>query len=127
MILQTLLIGIVFALIFSLIFALGFRRPGPWPNFWIFFVIVLLAVVAGGLWITPTGPVLWGVYWVPLFMIALLVSLFLAAATPEQRPRTRTEAIRKAEEENAAAAAFGVFFWILIIVFLVVILFRLIW
>lgn len=124
MILPVLVIAILFALIFSLIFSLGLRKSGPWPNFGIFFLIVFLAILAGGIWITPVGPSVWGVYWAPMLVIALLTSLILAAATPDHKPRTRTEAIKQAEEEQDAAAVLGIFFWILIIAFIATIVIR---
>jgi hypothetical protein len=121
MILSTLLAALIFALLFTLIFSLGLRRRGPWDNFWLFFVIVFLAVLAGGLWITPSGPLTWGVHWLPMFFIALLVSLLLASATPVRKPRTMTEAMKRADEEDAVVAVLGIFFWVMIISFLVVI------
>lgn len=124
MIVSTIITAFIFAFLFTLIFTLGLRRKGPWANFWLFFVIVFLAVLAGGLWMTPAGPAVWGVNWLPMFIIALLVSLLLAASTPVERPRTMTEAMRRAEEEDAVVAVLGIFFWVMIIGFIVIIIIR---
>jgi uncharacterized membrane protein len=125
MILPILVIALIFALVFSLIFSVGLRRSGPWPNFWIFFLIVFLTILTGGIWIIPVGPAVWGVYWVPMLFIAIIISLLLAAATPKRRPRTRAEAIKQAEDEQDVEAVIGIFFWILIIAFVGTIVLRL--
>lgn len=116
MTLFTVIIAIVIALFFSLIFSYVFKNRGPWSSLWTFFLILFLAVWAGGLWLAPVGPYWHEISIVPLIFIGLLFALLLAAATP---PATPSPDIRKTGEEiqekNKAAAAVGLFFWILLV------------
>ncbi|MFP4070593.1 MAG: hypothetical protein ACLFTB_00960 [Desulfovibrionales bacterium] len=118
--------ALVIAVILGLIFATGFKRTGPWPGVIGFVLLIFLAAWAGGIWITPFGPSLWGVFIVPFFIAGLIFALLLAAATPFQSEdstvhfETREEH-REREEERSM---WGIFFWALIIAMAVVILVR---
>jgi hypothetical protein len=57
-----------------------FGRSGPWASIPVFFALIFLAAWAGGVWIAPMGPVLFGVYWVPFVVFGLIFALLLAAA-----------------------------------------------
>jgi hypothetical protein len=85
------------------------------------FMILFLAVWAGGVWITPFGPALWGVYWLPFVVVGILTALLLlaAGAPPPRRPRTRMDAVQQAEKEWAAERVFNIFFGILAVGLLV--------
>jgi len=107
------------ALLLSLLFTAGFRRPADWANFLIFFVVVFLAAWAGGVWLTPFGPAVWGVYWLPFLLVALVIALILAALVPNRPPRSRRQAELQAEEAAEAETALSVFFWILMVVLLI--------
>jgi hypothetical protein len=76
---------------------------------WVFFLIIFLATWSGQLWITPFGPVGWGIAWVPLFIVALFFSFLIFALIPPV-PITKKEA---ANDEKDAAIAIGMFFWII--------------
>jgi len=110
-----LLFALAVALLLTAIFAAGFRNRGPWAAWWVFLLVVFLAAWAGGVWITPFGPLLFDTYWLPILVVGLIFALLLAAAVPARAPRTRAEAIAEARAEEEAAAAFSVFFWILLI------------
>jgi hypothetical protein len=114
-----LLLALLMALIFTMVFAIGFRRSGPWSSVLAFFMVIFLAAWAGGLWISPAGPVFLGIYWLPVVLVAFLVGLLLAAVSP-RRPRhvkTISEAREEAEERRAVERAFNSFFWVLLIGF----------
>ena len=84
--------GIVTAL-----FALLLGRRGPWASSPLFFLLIFLAAWAGGVWITPVGPSVWGLYWLPFLVVAVLFALLLAAVTPPERtPQSRIEAWEQA-------------------------------
>jgi hypothetical protein len=88
----------------TLIFSQIFRRVGPFNANWPFFVIVWLTAWAGGTWITPIGPDLWGVYWLPFFVAGTVVALLLAALGTPKAPDRRdqlAEAQRSPEPANA--------------------------
>lgn len=129
-----LLFALVIALFLSLILvaAIGWRHPargGSGPAVFFLFLIIFLVAWAGGAWMEPFGPVLWGGYWLPFLLIGLFVALILAAVTPGEPRRRRaasglpSEMERAARQEETAAGAvlFGVFFWVLLIVALIAI------
>ncbi|MFP4660812.1 MAG: hypothetical protein ACLFPF_01340 [Halanaerobiales bacterium] len=104
-----LLFAIVIALLLTWIFGIGLRRDNR--DFLLFFIIMILIIWAGGIWITPVGPLLWGVPWLSFLLVGLLFMLLFVAVIPENRYRKRrTEA---AERETVFIV--DVFFWILII------------
>lgn len=81
-----LLFDVVFALVIALALAVTFaivmNRPGPWASFLSFFAVMFLAVWAAGLWLTPTGPEAYGVSWLSMLTVGLIVGLLLAASGP---------------------------------------------
>jgi hypothetical protein len=118
------LLAILVALLLSIIYTVGFRRPASWRNFLIFFTVLFLAAWAGGVWLTPIGPALWGLYWLPFLIVGVIVALLLAAFIPNPRPRSRIDAERQADKAAETEAALSVFFWILTVVLLIVIAVR---
>jgi len=110
-----LLFALVIGFILTLVFAVGFRRSGPWGSVAIFFAIVFLLTWAGGLWIAPFGPSLWGVYWLPFFIVGLLFALLLAASGPSRPPRNAQEAVEGAKAEIAVQSILNLFLWLLIV------------
>ena len=118
-----LLFALAVALFLALVFFLGVRRYGAsWNSFLLFFVIVFLAAWAGGKWLTPFGPSIWGVEWMPFLLVGLVVALLLAAFTPVRRTRFKREAMIQKKEERVFTIAFGVFFWILIVVLIMAVI-----
>ena len=125
MFLTQLTFALVIAAFLSAVFAVGFRRSGPWASAFIFFVVVFLASLAGGLWISPIGPRLWGAHWLPFLLVGLIIALLLAAAPLTDRSSSSVELVdrtRERREEKQVRTALDVFFWVLIISFVLVIL-----
>jgi hypothetical protein len=121
-----LLFAFIIALFLTVIFA-GFRRSGPWASLFIFFLLVFLASWAGGLWMAPVGPRLWGAYWVPFLLVGLIFALLLAAMPPDRHSESSVELVepKKAKkEQERLTTALGVFFWVLVIVLILAILAR---
>jgi hypothetical protein len=122
MVVTDFLFAVVVAFLIFVVFSRGFRRVGPFGGVLWFFLIVLFASWAGGVWVRPAGPVLWGVYWVPFLTVGLLVALLLAASTPPRTPlrppKSADEAEARAEAE-VLAVTLSVFFWIML-VFLII-------
>lgn len=109
-------IAFIVAMALSLIFVYGFRRKGPWTNFYIFFLIIFLATWAGGLWITPVGPSIRGIFWLPFILVGAIFALLLAAATPPSKQSSIELKTRKQEKkEQTIETAINLFIWILII------------
>lgn len=122
----TLFIGMVLAALF--VFAFGWGRSDTdqaWPALLFFFLIVWMGAWALGAWVTPFGPLFWGVPVLTFFFIALLFALVLAAAVPAgpRRPYPAAGPPR-VDEEASAALGFGVFFWVLLLALLVALVAR---
>lgn len=135
-----LLIALLIALVLTWFFSVAVGTTGPWPSFWVFFVVVLLFSWALGLWVRPVGPALLGVYWLPYLVFGVFVALLIAAATPPDHgarrdratgPERPDRAAHGAASEDVAAAgtavAVGVFVWIALILLLVAIAIGYLW
>lgn len=119
------LFALCIALLLSAIFTLVFGRRGPWESVLVFFLLVFLASWAGGVWLSPFGPVLWGSYWFPFLVAGFVIALVLASMPPG-RSESTVDLVEQAEEEREAKAllsALGIFFWILILALLAAIIF----
>ena len=81
------------------------------------FVLFFLAIWTGGLWLTPVGPPLIGVYWMPFLFVAIFIALFWAAAPPPPRRRRTGEQPTPGQEGDmvATAASLGLLFWVLLV------------
>jgi hypothetical protein len=122
-----LLFALVAALILSAIFAVGFRKTGPWENIFILFMLIFLISWAGGVWLSPIGPPLWGAYWVPFLLVGLMAALLLAAVPLARKRESTVELVdvkREKKEEKAALFVMGTFFWILILALIAILFFR---
>jgi len=119
--------ALAITLLFVILFAIVFRYRGPWNSMLWFFLIVLLATWAGGVWLTPVGPSIRGFYWMPFLMVGLIVVLLLVAATFPTRERPTIELIDEKErraKRRAAGTALGIAFWVLLILLLAAIFLR---
>jgi len=113
--------------------AIGVR--GPWSGLLWFFVLLFFATWAIGAWTRPIGPQIWGINWLGFLIVAILVGLLIAAATPsgsEPRRRKRfhqgvpsTEPLDPSDRSDHAetsettamvVTAIGLFFWLFIAV-----------
>jgi hypothetical protein len=111
---------LILAVFFTLIFAVMLRRKGPWVSVGIFFIVLLLATWGIGGSIRYMGPVTLGVYWLPFVLIALIFSLFLAAALPARRYE-RTDQGRSGEGDEKVALDAFFYMFILILAAMVLI------
>ncbi|HYW97353.1 MAG TPA: hypothetical protein VE870_17305 [Bacteroidales bacterium] len=118
---------VILALVISAIFSFGFRRRGPWGSFWIFFIILFLAIWATDLWLRPAAGPNWGeIYWLPPLAIGIIIALILAAATPA--PRNTAEELPENKNpvpEDPGYIALGIFFWAFLIILIAAVLFGL--
>lgn len=116
MIFADFLIALLVALLLSSIVFIGLRRTGPWASFAFLFFALFLATWAGGIWITPIGRPLAGVYWLPFLMAGVVFALLLAAAVPPERTEESTIKLvteeEKKEKERKVRRAAGLLFWL---------------
>lgn len=129
MFLYTVGYALFLAVVLTLLFSSLFRSSGPWNNFWINAIILFLVLWGVGLWLAPVGPVYYGVAWVDLLVVGLLLALLLAATEEAGRRRYRqypageeVDIVAESKKEAGATALFGVFFWIFVVFSLVIIL-----
>ncbi|MCF8143582.1 MAG: hypothetical protein K9N21_06645 [Deltaproteobacteria bacterium] len=121
-----LIFALFFAILLSAIFALGFSRKGPGESVALFFLLLFLLSWAGGAWLAPFGPQLWGGYWLPFLLVGVVIALFLAALAPTpQEPGTNlAKEGGEAVERQAALSGLGIFFWILMATLVAAIVIR---
>ncbi len=81
------------------------------------FLALFLPIWAGGIWLGPMGPAVFGMYFLPFLLIGLGVALLLAAVSP---PR-RSTAPSQTSYETGPEYTFGPFFIAFAITFLLVI------
>lgn len=129
MIVLEIFFAIIIALVFSLFLGglLGWQLPGRgglWTSLAFLFFLIFITTFAGGYWLRPIGPPLWGVYWAPILLIGFIVMLLAAVIIPPRRPRNTREAIRQAAESAEAEWSLGIFFWLLLLIFGIAIIAR---
>lgn len=111
------LFAIVVALAFTAILAAIFGREGyeegGWATALILFGILFLTSWAGGVWLTPIGPHLFGVPWLPFVLMGFVAALLIAAMSPARPPRTAREAREQAEAQEVVSTTASAFVWIL--------------
>jgi len=122
-------LAVAFAL--SVIFALATWRHGRRKGIFWLFVILFVATWAGGVWVKPFGPVLWGIHWLSFLLVGLVVALILAVAQSKPKPQGRQETIeilekmrQKREVEQIVWITLNLFFWILVLALSCAIVFR---
>ena len=112
------LLSLFLAFLLTAIYMLGFKRKAACVGIGALFLIIFLVTWAGGVWLTPFGNPMWGVYWWPFLFTAIFITLLLAAAAPGRPPRSAAEAKSKAPEtkrQEASGVVLSVFFWLLVI------------
>jgi len=107
-----LLFAFIIALLFSAIFFSGFRRQGFGTGLFILFLVLFLATWAGGVWVTPVGPLLWGASWLSFVVVGFFIALLLSLLIPSGKSYSRST-----EEEVGTLIALDTLFWGFIIVF----------
>jgi hypothetical protein len=122
-----LLYALFFAVLLTALFFALFRTKGPWSSIVLFFLVIFLATWAGGAWLAPFDPGLWGISFLPFLLVGLVFALLLAAAAPSEEEESTGELVdpREIKQERATAVrALGLYFWVLIGALLVIIIAR---
>jgi hypothetical protein len=109
-----LLIALVFAVVFAALFGALYGGRSGVPGFALVFVLLFLFAWAAAAWIGPTGPAVFGVYWLPGLVVTLLIFLLLAAFAERRPPRSTREARIEIEARNEIERVFGVLIWAVI-------------
>jgi hypothetical protein len=121
MIFKEFLMSLVVALIGCVIFALVTRSRTRRTGFGWFFLFVLMATWAGGVWIRPFGPALADIRWLQFLVVGLLAVLLVALFAPLKTPRGRHDTLDQMEEmarqkqvEKMTYIALGAVFWLVL-------------
>jgi len=114
------IIAIIFiTLFFGFLFFYALGATGPWDSLWAFILILFLSIFLFTIWVTPIGPIWWGVAWIDILIIGLFFALLLAAVSPTKKSVRRKEPIPVDSGKNEEAIVIGAFFWILILIIIV--------
>ncbi|MFW5805207.1 MAG: hypothetical protein ACOCVX_01645 [Bacteroidales bacterium] len=120
------IISFVFAIVFAVLLPSLFRRdgPGPWQGILFYFLIIFLFTWAVGSWISPFGPVAYGISWMGYLFIAFFIMILIGVLVPPSPTASPTENDKAMPDKNRRYAGnqtginFGIFFWALIIILL---------
>lgn len=125
------LISLVVALVLCVIFALITRKSARRTGFMWFFLLVLMATWAGGIWIRPFGPAISDVRWLQFLVVGLLVVLMFALFAPYKPPRGRQETLDQLEEiarqkelTKVTYITLGIVFWVILVILIIAIVVR---
>jgi len=125
------LISLVVALVLCVIFALVTRRKARRTGFVWFFLFVLMATWAGGVWIRPFGPTMGDIRWLQFLVVGLLVVLMFALFAPFKPPRDRHDTLDQLEEiarrkefAKVTYITLGIVFWVILVILLIAIITR---
>lgn len=131
MFLMELLASVIFAMLASSLSVYLLRRSGYKMAFFWLFTLVLLATWAGGVWISPVGPDIGGMFLLPFIIAGGLVVIFLLAFSRQQGPHGRHETIDLLEREQykqdiqkITTISLNLFFYFLLVLLLVAIVAR---
>lgn len=126
MILLHVLFTIFFSALAVLLFATLFRTKGPWNNLVLFFIVIFLSTWAGGIWLYPFGPYLWGITWLPFLLAAFFITVLLIAVTPPPEGSTveLVDQKKKEAEKKIITRSVSVFLMVVIIALVVAIVGR---
>lgn len=120
------ILSVAVAFILSLLFSWLLRRGGPRFGFPLFFLVIFLITLAGGLWLKPFGPLYWGVYWLPFIVVGIIGSVLLFLAAPKRPPFNRKETLemlerieKEKELERMAHLSFNMVIQVLVIILIV--------
>jgi hypothetical protein len=131
MLLLELLAALMVASVLSGLFVVANRKRGLRKGLFWLFLVLFLATWAGGVWMKPFGPTLWGIHWLSFLFVGLVVALILAVAQARPNPHSRQETIemlerirQEREMEQVAWLTLTIFFWVLLITLLIAIVVR---
>lgn len=125
MIFIEMLFALAVSMFLTVVFAVFGRQAKTPRRVFVFGLIVFFGAWAGGVWLTPVGPAVLGVYWLTFFAVGLIFALvmeaFAAFAKPPSGP-SPSAAQEEAKEEREIESVMWIFFWILVGAFLAAIL-----
>ncbi len=114
MIVFELLFAALIALVLGGLLVLGLGREPFAGRDLALYLVLFLATWAGGIWLAPIGPPLWGVHVLSFLAGGVLIALVLAASSTPRTPRTRDEELRRSRAEREIIRTLDISFWLLV-------------
>jgi MFS family permease len=115
----------------SHLFAKTLKRRGKRKGFFWFFLIIFMITWAGGVWLTPFGPALLGIHWLPFILVGLVGAIVISFVAQRRYPRGRHETIDLLESieegrelEQMTFLSLNILFWIVLFMLLAAVLLR---
>ena len=125
------LIAVCVSLVLSALFILATRRRDKGGDLLWLFIIIFLATWAGGIWLKPIGPTIWGIHWLAFLLAGIFVLLLLAIFIQRRPPSGRRETLdmleriaKEREVESVTYVTLSAFFWILLAALIIAIIIR---
>jgi hypothetical protein len=96
-----------------LVAVIGFNayEQGGWATALVLFGVLFLTAWAGGVWLHPIGPQVYGTAWMPFVLMGVVAALLIAAVSP-RHPRTRIAAQEQADAAEVMGSTVSAFVWI---------------
>jgi hypothetical protein len=116
------------SLILTIVSVFFLRKRGPWGSIWTFFLVLFLALGTLSVYITPIGPVYWGIAWLPITIAGIIITILLIAAMPHETRKDGPpieQGLNPAlapKSMELASSPVGRFFWVLIILLVIAIM-----
>ena len=124
-------VSFIIAVVLTGLYMFLTRKAGRRTGLIWLFLFIFLGTWAGGIWLKPFGPTLWGIHWLAFLLVGLFMVLLLIIALPRRGPRGRHETLdmldrieREKELEEVTYITLSIFFWILLAVLVIVIVLR---
>jgi len=109
-----LIAAFVITLVLSLIFGLGLRILRIRTTIWAFFLLLFFATWAGGMWMLPVGPPLWGVSWMSFVVVGVVVALIISVFITSRPPlRRRSQEEAEVRDRAEVLNLFNRYYWVL--------------
>jgi hypothetical protein len=131
MVIPEFFVSFVIAVVLTGVYMLLTRGAGRRTGIVWLFLMIFLATWAGGVWLRPFGPTVWGIHWMVFLLVGLIIVLFLFILIPRKAPRGRHETLDMLENiekekqlEKVAYITLSIFFWILLSLLVIAILLR---
>lgn len=114
------LVIVAIALLISAVFVFIFKAPGPWGSFWTFFLILLLGLLAGALWIRPVGLKGSNVAWLVLLVVGTMIALVMSVVNTQSTRKNKRNAIsgKIVYDDPDPTAKVSAIFWVLLVLLL---------
>ena len=105
-------------------------KPRKTGLVWLF-LMIFLATWAGGTWLKPFGPTLWGIHWLAFLLVGIIIVMFLVIFIPQKTPKGRQDTLdmlerieQEKELEKVAYITLNIFFWVLLSALVIAIILR---